>query len=77
MNSEELVKSFFLTQHTISKAALKAEKELEDYRDSLIEDCETYPTCDWCGEAITEDWYEIETDDCMSRLHRKCRKERT
>lgn len=77
MNSEELVKSFFLTQHTISKVALKAEKELENYRESLIEDTVSYPTCDWCGEAITEDWYEIETDIVCPDCIEKCRKERT
>lgn len=79
MDLTSLVSDFFDTQREMSKAALKAEKEVEDYRDSLVE-TETYPTCDWCGEAITDDWYEIDTGktidivcpDCIEM----CRKER-
>ena len=73
----DIVTDFFANQAAISKAALKAEKELEDYRDSLIEDCETYPTCDWCGDAITEDWYEIDMEMVCPDCIEKCRKERT
>lgn len=72
-----LVSDFFKTQSAISREALRAEKELEDYRDSLIEDCETYPTCDWCGDAITEDWYEIDMEMVCPDCIEKCRKERT
>lgn len=76
-----LVSNIFANQAAVSKAALKVEKELEDYRDSLFEDCETYPTCDWCGEAITEDWYEIDAgktvDIVCPECIAKCRKERT
>ncbi len=75
LNLTESVSDFFSSQVAVSKAALKAEKELEDYYDSLIE-TETYTTCDWCGEAITDDWYEIDRDiicpDCIDG----CRKER-
>lgn len=79
MDLTNLVSDFFKTQSVISKEALRAERELEDYHDSLA-DCDIYPTCDWCGEAITDDWYEIDTGktvdivcpDCIEM----CRKER-
>lgn len=79
MDLTNLVSDFFKTQAVISKEALRAEKELEDYHDSLT-DCDNYPTCDWCGEAITDDWYEIDAGktvdivcpDCIEM----CRKER-
>lgn len=76
MDLINLVSDTFINQVSVSKSALKAEKELEDYRESLIEDTEPYPTCDWCGEAITEDWYEIETDIVCPDCIEKCRKER-
>lgn len=71
-----LVSDFFKTQSVISREALRAEKELEDYHDSLV-DCDNYPTCDWCGETITEDWYEIDSDMVCPDCIEKCRKERT
>lgn len=76
MDLTSLVSDFFDTQREMSRAALKAEKEVEDYRDSLI-DTDTYPTCDWCGEAITDDWYEIDFEMVCPDCIEKCRKERT
>ncbi len=74
-----LVSDFFKTQSVISREALRAEKELEDYHDSLV-DCDNYPTCDWCGDAITEDWYEIDAgktvDIVCPECIEMCRKER-
>lgn len=77
MDLTNLVSDIFANQAAVSKAALKAEKELEDYRDSLIEETVTHPTCDWCGEKITDDWYEIDTDIVCPECIEKCRKERT
>ena len=54
-----LVTDIFGTQITVSKAALKAEKALEDYHDSIV-DTKVYPKCDLCDETITDEYYEIE-----------------
>lgn len=75
---EQLVKGFFGAVNSITKESLREEHMREDHMDSLNEENTT--VCDWCGEAITEDWYEIDAgktvDIVCPECIEMCRKER-
>lgn len=67
---EQLVTGFFASVNSIAEESLREEHMREDYIDSLKD--ESISVCDWCGETIADNWYEIDTGKTVDRVCPEC-----